>query len=135
MRLIPALAILAATLLAFEAGAAAVAPPVFEKMSEGRTLYFTRDGQSFGAEQYFPGRRALWRYADGSCAWGRWFDRDGLICFQYENGAGPQCWDFQGEGSGFSATLIENGAPTGLRLSLSGSDRQPLDCPGPGVGS
>lgn len=134
MRLIfvpPALA----AALACATGAGAMAPDVFEAMSEGHTLYFTRDGADFGAEQYFPGRRSLWRYADGTCAWGRWYDRDGLICFQYDNGGGPQCWAFDGDGAGFSAKLIENGAPTGLLLHMSGADQRPLDCPGPGVGS
>lgn len=120
------------------AGAAALAPEIFEAMSEGRTLYFSRDGADYGAEQYFPGRRALWRYADGACVWGRWFPRDGLICFDYDgaDGAdGPQCWNFQGDGSSFSAALIEDGAPSGLLIHLSGTDTRPLDCPGPGVGS
>jgi hypothetical protein len=117
------------------AGAATVAPEVFEAMSEGRTLHFTHDGQVFGAERYFPGRRALWRYADGTCAWGRWFPRDGLICFEYEGAAGPQCWSFQGDGTGFSAALVQDGAPTGLLIHMSGVDDRPLDCPGPRAGS
>lgn len=117
------------------AGADAVAPDQFEAMSEGRTLYFTRDGQSFGAEQYFPGRRALWRYEDGTCAWGRWFPRDGLICFEYEGGDGTQCWTFEGDGASFSAALIDESGPTGLLLHMTGADARPLSCPGPGVGS
>lgn len=135
MRLILAVTGLAALLPAPPTAAATVAPNVFEAMSEGRTLYFSRNGEDFGAEQYFPGRRALWRYIDGSCAWGRWYESDGLICFEYENADGPQCWDFQGDGTSFSAALVENGAPTGLLLHLSGMDQRPLDCPGPGVGS
>lgn len=117
------------------AGAAPVAPEQFEAMSQGRTLYFTRDGRAFGAEQYFPGRRALWRYEDGACAWGRWFPRDGLICFEYEGGDSAQCWTFEGDGTSFSAALIDQGGPTGLLLHMTGADTRPLACPGPGVGS
>lgn len=115
--------------------AAAITPEVFEAMSEGRTLYFSRDGAAFGAEQYFPGRRVLWRYDDGTCAWGRWHARDGLICFAYDTAPGPRCWIFEGGGADFTAVLVEDGAPEGLRLDLSGTDTRPLDCPGPGLGS
>ncbi|TPE51484.1 hypothetical protein [Amaricoccus solimangrovi] len=134
MRLTAALAALLASALAAAAGP--VTPEAFERMSEGRTLHFTLDGRDFGAEQYFPGRRSLWRYADGGCAWGRWYARDGLICFRYDLTDDPQCWRFEGDGgAGFSATLIENGLPSGPLLRLSGADERPLDCPAPGVGS
>lgn len=125
--------------LASAAFAESVGPDAFEAMSEGRTLHFTLDGEPYGAEQYFSDRRALWRHADGTCSWGRWYPRDGLICFEYEAGAEegqePQCWTFEGGASGFSAALIEDGAPTGLTLDLDRTDTAPLDCPGPGVGS
>lgn len=123
--------------LATAASAGSVGPEAFEAMSEGRTLHFTLDGEPFGAEQYFADRRALWRHADGSCAWGRWYPRDDLICFEYEGGGDetPLCWRLEGGPSGLSAALIEDGAPTGLALDLSRTDTAPLDCPGPGVGS
>ena len=121
-------------LAAAEAGAAPISPGAFERMSEGNTLHFTRDGAPYGAEQYFPDRRVLWRDAAGNCAWGRWYENGGLICFQYEAG-GPQCWSFEGDGGDFTASLVENGSRTSLMLRLSGTDRGPLDCPAPGVGS
>lgn len=112
-----------------------MSPATFETMSEGRTLYFTLDGEAFGAEQYFKGRRSLWRYGDGTCAAGSWEARGDLICFTYEGGDGPQCWHFLEEGSGFRAALVEDDAETGFSLDYSHSDTTPLDCPGPAIGS
>jgi hypothetical protein len=112
-----------------------VAPEAFEAMSEGRTLYFSLDGEAFGAEQYFPGRRSLWRFADGTCDRGRWRAEGERICFVYERTPWPQCWIFLRRGEGYTASLVQDGAEAGLVLELSGSDTEPLACPGPDVGS
>ena len=69
-------------------------PQAFEAASAGRTLHFSHLGQPFGSEQYLSGRRVLWRFADGGCQQGRWWDEGDQICFAYENGDGPQCWRF-----------------------------------------
>jgi hypothetical protein len=131
MRLALALALLATTAAAQQA----MTPQDFESAATGRTLHFTWLGQPFGSEHYFEGRRVLWRFADGSCQRGRWWDEGDRICFAYENGAGPQCWRFLPRAGGFAAALVEQGAETGFVLELAGSDTAPLDCPGPWVGS
>jgi hypothetical protein len=102
----------------------------FESFAGSRTLHFERDGQPFGAEQYFPGRRSLWRFADGRCEEGRWWGEGPLICFRY--GEGPaQCWLFSGPVGRFTAESVDSG----LKLRLDRVDEQPLACPGPDVGS
>lgn len=118
------------------AAAALISPGAFETMSAGHTLYFDRDGIPFGAEQYFPGRRSLWRFAaTGECVEGGWQARGDLICFTYDgSSAGAECWTFQQDG-GLRATLVEGGSETGFALDLSHSDTEPLDCPGPDIGS
>ncbi len=125
--------------LAAPAGAAAqsVSPRDFEAMAQGHTLYFTLDGAPFGAEQYFSGRRSLWRFADGRCEAGRWWPEADRICFRYDADAdaAAECWRFRDRPGGFAAALVENGAETGFVLDLAGSDRTPLDCPGPDVGT
>jgi hypothetical protein len=131
MRLALALALLATA----AAAQPAMTPQAFEAASTGRTLHFTWLGQPFGAEQYFEGRRVLWRFADGRCQRGHWWDAGDRICFSYEDGDGPQCWRFLPRASGFAAALVEDGAETGFVLDLAGSDTAPLDCPGPYVGS
>jgi hypothetical protein len=107
-------------------------PQAFEAFSLGRTLYFTLDGAPFGAEQYFDGRRSLWRFADGTCQAGRWWDEGERICFEY--GEGPSCWRFRPRPGGFAAALVEGGAETGFVLELEHADRAPLPCPGPDIG-
>lgn len=127
---------MAAVLLATLAPAAAeeMTAEAFEGLAEGRTLYFTRDGRPFGAEQYFPGRRSLWRFDDGTCEEGRWWGEGRLICFAYEPDA-PQCWHFRGSSGDFTASSVRDGVETGFSLRFSGADARPLDCPGPKVGS
>jgi len=129
--------VLSVLLLTGAAGARAeeMTAEAFERFAEGRTLYFTRDGAPFGAEQYFPARRSLWQYADGTCAAGVWWAAAGGICFRYEERSDTQCWRFDDRPDGFAAELVEGGAGTGFVLELSRRDDTPLPCPGPRVGS
>ena len=110
-------------------------PDAFEAASIGRTLHFTYMGQPFGSEQYFSGRRVLWRFSDGSCQQGSWWGEGSRICFDYANGDGAQCWAFHPRPSGFAAALLENGSETGFVLDLAFSTPRRLTCPGPDVGS
>ena len=52
-------------LVAGPLAAESMTPQAFEAFSEGRTLHFTLNGAPFGAEQYFDGRRSVWRFVDG----------------------------------------------------------------------
>jgi hypothetical protein len=114
----------------------ALSPGAFEALAEGHTLRFTLDGAPFGAEQYFPGRRSLWRFADGTCEAGAWWPEGALVCFRYEAGDVPvQCWRFRRAGGGTEAAQVEGGEETGFALTLAGRDTVPLDCRGPAVGS
>ena len=123
-------------LLASPAGAQGVLTPgAFEAMAEGRTLHFTHLGAPYGAEQFFEGRRSLWRYADGTCTEGRWWDEGGAICFRYADEPAPQCWRFLPRSGGMAAELVEGGAGTGFVVEMSHADTEPLPCPGPKVGS
>jgi hypothetical protein len=112
-----------------------LSPDSFGAFAEGRTLHFTLDGLPFGAEQYFPGRRSRWRFEDGTCEEGVWWGAGELICFRYDGADGAQCWRFHGGPGGFSAALVEDGTETGFVLEFSHADDNPLDCPGPDVGS
>lgn len=121
------------------AAAAPLDPAAFEALAENHTLHFTtRDGAPFGAEQYFPGRRSVWQYLDGSCAEGVWWPEGDEVCFSYGPDAPRECWSFEIGPTGTSARLAEGGpgSPAGeLLLHLAGIDRTPLDCPGPYVGT
>ena len=64
----------------------------FEAYTNGKTLYFNNQGETYGAERYFDKRRVEWSFLDGVCQQGRWFEagRD-YICFVYEDTVDPQC--------------------------------------------
>lgn len=112
-----------------------VSPEAFEALSEGRTLRFEQDGQFYGAEQFFTGRRTLWQYPDGRCVYGRWYESGRLICFVYEDTPDPQCWKVSRDGEALEVELYIRGMPTGVAATLAGRDTEPLACPGPRVGS
>jgi hypothetical protein len=114
---------------------APVSPDDFEALAEGRTLHFALDGAPFGAEQFLPGRRTVWRFADAPCEPGRWRAEGEAICFDYATQPDPICWRLLRDGDGFAASLIENGVETGFRLELERISPDPLSCPGPDVGS
>ena len=107
----------------------------FEALSEGRTLHFTLDGLPFGSEQFFPGRRSLWRTPDGRCETGVWAPRGDAICFVYETTPEAQCWRFTRSGGEIRADFMEGGEPDGESVLLDRVDDARLDCPGPRVGS
>jgi hypothetical protein len=117
------------------AAAEAMSPDGFEAVAQGHVLHFTLRGAPFGAEQYFPGRRSLWRYADGTCATGSWWGEGDRVCFRYDERTDTQCWRFLDRPGGLAAELVEGGAGTGFVLELSRRDETPLACPGPKVGS
>lgn len=124
---------------ALPAAAAPLGPASFEALSEGHTLRFaTRDGALFGSEQYFPGRRSLWQYPDGSCAEGHWWPEGNDICFSYGPGSERECWSFESGPNGIAVRLIESsdgGRAGQLVIDLAGIDQTPLDCPAPDVGT
>jgi hypothetical protein len=131
---------LAAAALAFALPAASaaqtpVSPDAFEAMSEGRTLHFTLQGEPFGAEQYFPGRRSLWRFVDGTCESGSWRAEGDRICFTYDGDPETQCWRFMREDSHFRAALVGKAEVGDFVLELSHSDDARLPCPGHDLGT
>jgi hypothetical protein len=69
----------------------------FEDFVEGRTMNTYNDTGLFGVETFLPGRRTIWRDAE-ICLHGIWREQDGMICYEYENGAGPFCSSFYDRG-------------------------------------
>lgn len=119
---------------ALTAAAGPLGPSAFEALAEGHTLTFAHDGMPYGAEQYFPGRRSLWRYPDGTCAGGVWWADGDRVCFRYGEDAPRECWTFTTGPTGISVARVGGEGP-GIVLDLERIDETPLDCPGPRVGS
>jgi hypothetical protein len=104
----------------------------FEAYATGKTLSYAQGSDIWGTEQYLPGRKVIWAFADSECQRGTWFEDNGLICFQYEAEPGPQCWSFFREPDGLRALFM--GDPSGNPLSEVAQSDKPLICPGPDVG-
>jgi hypothetical protein len=104
----------------------------FDRYTQGRTLYYGLDGNTYGVERYLPDQRVLWSFLDGRCETGRWYEDAGQICFVYEGRAEPQCWRFSLEQQGLVAQFENNPQATEL-YEVEDLDEEML-CYGPDVG-
>ncbi|MGR3550931.1 hypothetical protein [Pseudooceanicola sp.] len=106
----------------------------FDRYSLGKTFYYGSMGQAYGVEQYFDGRRVRWSFLDGQCADGHWYERDDMICFEYDvdPNLGPQCWTFFAGSGGLVARF--QGDPAETTLYEVESAAEPMTCLGPEVG-
>ncbi len=110
-----------------------MSPAQFRAYAENQTLYFEQSGKPYGAEQYLPGDRSIWRYADGSCSKGVWHARGMQICFVYEGESDEQCWLFLKKPDGIAARAM--GREPVEDLTVIWKDTSPLRCSAPDVGS
>ena len=110
-----------------------VSPNEFREYAEGWTLYFERDGIPFGSEALETGGKTQWRYPDGTCTRGAWRAHGAQLCFLYEEGGSGDalCWRVLRDEKGLLARLL-NGGEDGIELRVTGRDRKPLLCGGPG---
>lgn len=111
-----------------------VSPSEFQRLSEGKTLYFSRGGRFYGAEQFYTRRRSLWQFADGDCDNGEWYAQGDFICFVYDQNPTPQCWHFLRRGNDRFAARAE-GTTEEFDILLETVDEEPLDCKGPDIGA
>ena len=104
----------------------------FEAYATGKTLTYSVGGEVYGAEQYLPDRRVIWAFKGNTCTDGIWFEKEGLICFAYENEPDTQCWNFYSGPDGLRAEFT--GDPAESPLSEVNQTSIPLNCAGPDVG-
>lgn len=104
----------------------------FDTFSKNSTVYFSRFGAPYGAEQYLSDKRVIWTFMDGTCQRGVWFAERDEICFLYEGQANALCWYFFDDGAEKRARVV--GDPPEEDLVVVGQDDKPLICPGPDVG-
>jgi hypothetical protein len=109
-----------------------LAGEAFAKATIGRTFFYSRDGLSYGAEQYLPGRQVIWAFSGDDCMKGYWYPEDHDICFVYEDAPDPQCWTFRKEGAGLNAQF--RGDTQNAPLIATRSSPEPMTCMGPDVG-
>ena len=104
----------------------------FEAWSTGKTLDYAVDGQVYGSESYFPGRKTLDADTGGPCRAGSWFPKDDRICFVYEGASTEHCWRFWRDGDRVLADFL--GQDPDAPISEVTEAATPLACPGPDVG-
>ena len=103
-----------------------------EALSTGRTLFYNSGGESYGAEQYLPGRKVVWAFTGDDCKDGEWYEDGQYICFTYEDEPAPQCWTFYQSDKGLLARFRDD--PEGLPLIAVEQSPEPMACMGPNVG-
>ncbi|MBP9184289.1 MAG: hypothetical protein KBF78_14230 [Fuscovulum sp.] len=132
----PALALPALLLICLAALPARAEDPMtaaeFDAYVTGKTLTYSQYGSVFGTEEYLPGRKVRWQVTDDICQFGRWYEKEGLICFTYEYDSGEHCWTFWLDDTGLRALSV-NDLP-GAELSEVREATQGLSCPAPDVG-
>ena len=111
---------------------ATLSGPDFDAFTKGHTLYYSQNGKVYGAESYLADARVRWSFLDGNCLFGRWYEVDELICFDYGAEMDIQCWRFF---KGYNGLIAEfDGDGDGLPLYEAYRVPSPLECPGPDVG-
>ena len=104
----------------------------FDAFTKGHTLYYSQNGEVYGAESYFDGARVRWSFLDGKCLFGRWYETGDQICFDYGAEFDIQCWRFFKGKKGLIAEFA--GDDNSLSLYEAYRTPSPLECPGPDVG-
>ena len=104
----------------------------FDARTVGKTITYFSGGEPYGVEQYLPGQRVIWAFTESQCKEGRWFQAGELICFDYRDKNGLQCWTFYDRPEGLMARF-QGSAESEPLISLQESDK-PLSCPGLDVG-
>ncbi len=104
----------------------------FDGYTQGKTLYFNSGGVSYGVEEYLPNRRVRWAFLDGECKEGSWYASGEQICFEYDDGTGPQCWTFFQSADGLRARFQDD--EPGGELYEAKQSTEPMLCLGPKIG-
>ncbi|NRB03126.1 MAG: hypothetical protein HRU30_07660 [Rhodobacteraceae bacterium] len=105
----------------------------FDAYTRDKTLFYSQNGQRYGAEVYRENRRVTWSFLDGECKDGYWYNDGPTICFVYEDQqANPQCWTFELGNNGLIASFVGAG-DADILYEAQNADEEML-CLGPKVG-
>ena len=122
--------------LALQPSVAGAAEPMdaerFDSYTRGKTLFYGQNGAAYGAEVYLDNRRVRWSFLDGKCKDGTWYEKNGQICFVYEDNPEPQCWAFHEE-QGRLIARFQN-RPGATELYEARDVGEEMICLGPDIG-
>jgi hypothetical protein len=134
LRLAAALLAVALPLAAPLAAQETMSAEEFDAYTLGRTLSYGLQGTPYGIEEYLPNRRVRWAFVGQECQDGVWFERNGAICFIYDNAPSEQqCWTFFQTEDGLRGVYQGLDGPS-TELYEVQQTNEPLTCQGPGVG-
>jgi hypothetical protein len=107
----------------------------FDAYTQGKTLTYIENGQSYGIEEYRPGQQVKWAFEGDDCQDGHWWEEQtGLICFAYDNAPdAPQCWNFYKSDRGLRA-MFAGDSDNRARYEAQQA-HAPMLCLGPEVGA
>ena len=103
----------------------------FDAYTQGKTLTYADQGTPYGIEEYYPNNQVKWAFDNGECLDGIWYQEDQNICFLYEDGRTPQCWQFFLEDNKLRAVFVGD---SGTELYEAWTSDRPLQCTGPQIG-
>ncbi|WP_439104310.1 hypothetical protein [Celeribacter marinus] len=121
-----------AVVLALPAGAdEPLTAQEFDAYTRGKTLTYADQGTAYGLEEYYPNNQVKWAFEGGACLDGIWYEENQNICFLYEDGRAPQCWQFFQDGNRLRAEFVSD---SGTQQYEAYSSDRPLQCTGPQIG-
>ncbi|MEM7270984.1 MAG: hypothetical protein AAF401_17225 [Pseudomonadota bacterium] len=62
---------------------AQIGPDAWRALTDGKTVYYFKDGRLYGREYYAPGGDVVFRFPNGICAEGRWAFAEEKYCYAY----------------------------------------------------
>ncbi len=105
----------------------------FDLYTRGKTVFYSSQGQRYGAEKYFDRRRVRWSDFSDQCQEGHWYADGTEICFVYDaNPSQPQCWHFFLDDDGLTAKYSGEGSQTVLHEVQNTANK--MQCFGPEIG-
>ncbi|WP_151720453.1 hypothetical protein [Gemmobacter serpentinus] len=88
--------------------AAPLSGDAFDALTRGTVMdHYYEHGGLYGAEEYLPGRRVIWRDGEG-CMRGHWTETSpGLLCFRYDGTSATWCWNYVPRADGGLDALLD----------------------------
>ncbi len=96
-------------------------------MTDGKTVIYEIDGQTFGYENYRGGNRVSIRLEDGTCIDGTWFMAQTAFCFDWQGGP-LNCFNHKRLDGSIYVIGLEDGAETADIQKVAGIANIPVAC-------
>jgi len=96
-------------------------------MTDGKTVVYEIDGQTYGYESYLGSGKVTIRLEDGTCVTGRWFMQQTAFCFDWQGGP-LNCFKHKRLDGSIYVIGLEDGAETADIQKVSRIANIPVSC-------